>query len=73
MLTDSDLLKIQKLVRSEIHNEVELLIYKVIEPLWIEIKEVKKEIVSLYFADNYINLEKRVDIIEDHLKLSQVS
>ncbi len=64
MLTDSDLKKIDGLVAKRIKQEV--------KPIKEDIAQIRKDVkvVVNFFDREYLDLRKRVERIEAHLKLS---
>ncbi len=69
MLTQLDLKSIgetvRKIVKSEVKLELRLALKKELKPI-----NDKLNLVTDYFDDKYLNHEKRISKVEDHLRIS---
>jgi len=72
MLTDNDLKKIGEVVDQKIEEKVGPIIEKHLRPVKEDISHIRKDIKTMvgYFDREYLDLRKRVERIESHLKIS---
>lgn len=83
MLTKNDLQQIQRIVKTEgqqetqkvIQRETGKIVKRELEAIKEDITQIRKDVKTIvnFFDTEYLELRKRVERIEEHLKLSPTS
>ncbi|PIS15788.1 hypothetical protein COT62_01805 [Candidatus Roizmanbacteria bacterium CG09_land_8_20_14_0_10_41_9] len=71
MLTKNDLQQIQRIVKIEVHHETQKVVKKELEAIKEDVTQIRKDVKTIvnFFDTEYLELRKRVERIEEHLKL----
>jgi len=75
MLTKNDLQQIQRIVKTEAHHETQKVVKRELEAIKEDVTQIRKDVKTIvnFFDTEYLELRKRVERIEELLKLSPIS